>query len=63
MQKSLAAGVPLVAAISAPSNLAVEFAQQNGQTLVGFLRDDRMNVYTHTLRVSFDSSLSAARDI
>lgn len=63
MQKSLAAGLPLVAAISAPSNLAVEFAQQNGQTLVGFLRDDRMNVYTHTLRVSFDSSLSATRGI
>jgi FdhD protein len=45
MQKSLAAGIPLVAAISAPSQLAVDFADRNGQTLVGFLRDQRMNVY------------------
>jgi FdhD protein len=55
MQKSLAGGVPIVAAVSAPSSLAVEFARRNGQTLVGFLRDRRMNVYAHPQRVSFDA--------
>lgn len=51
MQKALAAGISTVAAISAPTSAAVEFAQASGQTLVGFLRPDeatagmRMNVY------------------
>jgi len=45
MQKALVGGVPAVAAISAPTSLAVEFAAESGQTLVGFLRGDRMNVY------------------
>jgi FdhD protein len=51
MQKALAAGVPIVAAISAPSSLAVEFAQTSGQTLIGFLRGPTMNVYTHPERI------------
>ena len=49
MQKALAAGIPCVAAISAPTTAAVEFAQASGQTLVGFLRGERMNVYAGTL--------------
>jgi FdhD protein len=52
MQKALAARVPIVAAVSAPSSLAVDFAQTNGQTLVAFLRDGRMNVYTHPNRLT-----------
>ncbi len=51
MQKALAAQVPVIAAISAPSSLAIRFAQESGQTLVGFLRDERLNVYTHPERV------------
>jgi len=52
IQKALAAGIPLVAAISAPSSLAVDFAQEAGQTLVGFLRGETMNVYTHAQRIA-----------
>ncbi len=46
MQKSLAAGIPIVAAVSAPSGLAVEFARKSRQTMIGFLRNDRFNVYS-----------------
>jgi FdhD protein len=53
MQKALAGRIAIVAAVSAPSSLAVEFAQENGQTLIGFLREHRMNVYTHPRRILF----------
>ncbi|MBI5766542.1 MAG: formate dehydrogenase accessory sulfurtransferase FdhD [Verrucomicrobia bacterium] len=49
VQKALAAGVPCVAAISAPTSAAVELAQESGMTLVAFLRGARMNVYAGTL--------------
>lgn len=60
LQKALAAGIPLLAAVSAPSSLAVEFAQRSGQTLIGFLRGERMNVYAHPERVRFHSASSSA---
>ena len=46
MQKSLAAGIPTIAGISAPSSLAVDFAKESGQNLIGFLRENTMNIYT-----------------
>ncbi len=56
LQKSLAARIPIVAAISAPSSLAVDFANESDQTLVGFLRGGRMNIYSHPHRVNAKSS-------
>lgn len=50
-QKALAGSVAIVAAVSAPSSLAVEFAKENGQTLVGFVRSPRLNIYSHRQRV------------
>ena len=54
MQKALAGQIPVIAAVSAPSNLAVEFADQNNQTLIGFLRDNRMNIYSGSERIQSD---------
>lgn len=51
LQKALAAGIPIVAAVSAPSTLAVSFARQSNQTLIGFLRPPSFNVYSHVERV------------
>lgn len=51
MQKALAARLPVVCAVSAPSSLAVEFARANRQTLVGFLRGGTMNLYAGAERV------------
>jgi FdhD protein len=51
VQKAIAAGVPLVAAVGAPSSLAVELAERFGVTLVGFLRATGMNIYAHPRRV------------
>ena len=53
MQKALAAAVPLVAAVSAPSSLAVEFAEESGQTLIGFLRGGSFNIYTGAAAINF----------
>jgi FdhD protein len=51
VQKALAARIPILCAISAPSSLAVEFARENGQTLVGFLRGETLNIYSRPDRI------------
>jgi FdhD protein len=52
MQKALVAGMPLLAAVSAPSSLAVQLAQEFDITLIGFLRGDNFNIYAGAQRVS-----------
>ncbi|MFJ2755861.1 formate dehydrogenase accessory sulfurtransferase FdhD [Nocardioides sp. NPDC087217] len=51
VQKAVMAGIPLLAAVSAPSSLAVDLADDNGLTLVGFLRGSSMNIYAGTDRI------------
>ena len=51
MQKALAAGIPIVAAISAPTTLAVDFARESNQTLIGFVRGETMNIYAGAERI------------
>ncbi|MBP7962100.1 MAG: formate dehydrogenase accessory sulfurtransferase FdhD [Caldilineaceae bacterium] len=52
MQKCLVAGVPMVCAVSAPSSLSVEVAQEFGMSLVGFLRGERFNIYAGRERIA-----------
>jgi FdhD protein len=57
LQKAVAAGVPIVCAVSAPSSLAVAVAEEYGVTLVGFLRGERCNVYAGRERIAVPAAV------
>ncbi|MEA2607142.1 MAG: FdhD protein [Chloroflexota bacterium] len=62
VQKAAVAGVPVICAVSAPSDLAVQAADRLGVTLIGFLRGDGFNVYAHDERIDLRDLMTFAQD-
>jgi FdhD protein len=61
VQKAAVAGIPIVCAVSAPTDLAIAAAERLGVTLVAFLREDGFNVYSHDGRIDLRDLLDGAR--
>jgi FdhD protein len=54
VQKALMAGIPILAAVGAPSSLAVQLAIENDMTVVGFLKNNRFNIYSGSERIEVE---------